>query len=210
MGPKSDGEKIHLAISCLEGKAYEWVEAYIDKEPPPAWLSNFDLFAAKLTNRFSRPCRPYNASAHLKSLKQTDSVAEYANEFHQAADGLGWNDPPLMDQFYCGLKDAVKSELLKVAPQTDLESFIQMAINADDYLQKQALGEPYTQEFSATPSKSHRFFDQREKLPRKSNLCLHCGLYYSSPDYVCNCFTSRTVQTYVGSNHSGLPKSEGG
>ena len=199
MGPKSDGEKIDLAISCLRDEAYEWVEPYIDRDPLPAWLSDFDIFTAMLINKFSRPIRSYNASGYLRSLRQTDSVVEFAYEFLQAAEGLGWNDPPLIDQFYCGLKDEIKDELFKTvsSPPTTFESFIQTAINIDESLleqqqqQQRALEGSSSQARRATQSRPRRFFIQRGKLRRKNNLCPYCGLYRddnNSPDHASNCF----------------------
>jgi hypothetical protein len=134
-----DEAKITYAASYLQGIAFSWVQIHLEKDPPPAWLTDYSLFTAELTNKFGRPDRPHNASAHLRGLRQTGSVASYATEFLQAAAVLGWNDPPLIDHFYGGLKDAVKDELVKTPKPTDLESYIQMATNIDNRLHDRAM-----------------------------------------------------------------------
>ena len=166
MGPKPDVEKINLAVSCLRGKAYEWVEPYLNKDPPPEWLLNFDRFSAEFIRRFSKPGRSHNVSANLNSLKQTGSVADYATAFLQEATPLGWPDAPLKD-YYRGLKSAVRSEFSKVLAPVDLESYIQMAINIDNHLQEQDLEEPRPQtRTTAHPQK--RFHPRGQPVPATS------------------------------------------
>ena len=138
LGIKSDEEKVDYAISRLRDKAHAWAQAYRDKVPTPAWLSDFDLFATELTTRFGKPRNARNVVTHLRSLRQTGSVADYAIEFQQDAAILGWPDETLIDQFERGLKDAVLDELVRVPEPTDLESYIQLAIRIDNRLQQRA------------------------------------------------------------------------
>jgi Retrotransposon gag protein/Zinc knuckle len=139
LGSRPDEEKVSYAISRLRDRAHAWVQAYRDKVPPPAWLSDYDLFAAEFLLRFGKPPNQRNAANNLRSLRQTGSVVDYATEFQQAAAVLGWPDPPLMAQFEHGLKDAVKDELyFRAIDITDLESYIRMAITIDQYLQEKA------------------------------------------------------------------------
>jgi hypothetical protein len=140
LGPEEN--KVRCAISCLRDKAREWIQPFRQMSPPPAWLSDFDLFAAELTNRFGNPHRSRNPSARLRSLKQTGSVADYATEFRQCAAALNWADPPLIDIFYDGLKGEVKRELIRAPYPTDLESCIQQAIDADTCLQELYMEQP--------------------------------------------------------------------
>src|SRR5436190_1072429 len=134
LGSKTEEEKVSYAISRLRDSAFEWVQAYRCKEPRPAWLGNFDSFAEELTHRFSKPVSSHRASARLRTLKQTGSVADYATEFLQAAAALNWPDSPLMDYFYNGLKEAVKDELARAPEPADLDAYLQLAINIDNRL----------------------------------------------------------------------------
>jgi hypothetical protein len=160
MGPKSDSQKVDLAISRLKSKANAWIQPYLTRDPPPPWLSNFDLFAEELTNRFKGPQRLYNVSAPLRSLKQTGSVVDYANEFQSLAAGLGWPDEPLMDFFYCGLKHAVRDEFIGRTPPTNLESFIQMAIHIENHLQEKVWEEPRVLRSTHPPPRKFQPRDQ--------------------------------------------------
>ena len=160
MGPKSDTEKVDLATSRLKSKANAWIQPYLNKDPAPAWLSNFDLFSEELTNRFKGPQRLYNVSAPLRSLKQTGSVTDYASEFQNLAAGLGWPDEPLMDFFYCGLKHAVRDGFIGRTPPTNLESFIQMAIHIENHLQEKAWEEPRVPRSTHPPPRKFQPRDQ--------------------------------------------------
>jgi hypothetical protein len=167
MGPKSDTEKINHAVSCFRDKAYQWVEPYLNRDPPPEWLLNFDRFAAELTRRFGKPGRSHNVSANLNNLKQMGSVADYATAFLQEATPLGWPDAPLKDYFYRGLKSAVRSEFSKTLAPADLESYIQMAINIDNYLQEQESEEPRPQTRTTAQSQK-RFHPRGQPVPSTS------------------------------------------
>jgi hypothetical protein len=205
LGSKSDEEKVAFAISRLRDTAFEWVQAYRSKDPRPEWLGDFDSFAEEIASRFGKPTSSLNASVHLRVLKQTGSVANYATEFLQAAAALNWPDPPLMDAFYHGLKDAVKDELVKAPEPTDLESFIRLASRIDSRLQERAVER--TRAWRAThPPPTYprapataaaqdpgprpqgrssgqprpRLTEAERELRRKNNLCLYCG----SPDHL--------------------------
>jgi hypothetical protein len=206
VGAKSDEEKISHAISRFRGEASEWVKPYRTMDPRPAWLSDFDLFAAELTSRFSPPKRAHNASARLHTLKQTGSVATYATEFLQGAAALKWPDPPLMDLFYRGLKDAVKDALVSTPEPTDLDSYIRLATSIDNRLQERVMERPRAarptyptptpsrgsapattkgpatspQERGATQPKSRSLPEEEKERRRKDNLCLYCA----SPDHI--------------------------
>jgi len=134
-----DKDKIAYAIVRLRGRAHAWVRPYLSRDPRPAWLSDFDIFTTEFSKRFLKPNRSYNTSAHLKSLQQTGSVDNYAIEFRQGAAVLDWPDPPLMDLFYDGLKDAIKDELIRAPRPADLESLIQLATDFDIRLQERFL-----------------------------------------------------------------------
>ena len=49
----------------------------------------------------------------LRSLKQQGSASKYTLEFQQVSLQLAWADPPLIDQYYFGLKEDVKDEILR-------------------------------------------------------------------------------------------------
>ena len=161
MGPRSDSEKVDLTVSRLRGKARDWVDPYLNRDPPPAWLSDFDRFADELTRRFKAPSRTYDVSASLQSLKQTGSVADYATEFQQLAAPLGWDDAPLIDYFYRGLKHAVKKGLVGLPKATSLESLIQLSTDIDNHLQGQDLEEPRP----PRPSQQKKFQPRGQAAP---------------------------------------------
>jgi hypothetical protein len=136
LSSKSEKEKVNYAISRLRDKPRAWVRTYRNQVPPPAWLSNFDLFAAEFANRFDKSRNFRYVLAHIQSLRQTGSVLDYATEFQQDATALGWPDQPLIVQFEKGLKSEILDELAKTPEPTSLESYIQLALRIDDRLQQ--------------------------------------------------------------------------
>ncbi|KAF8748169.1 hypothetical protein RHS01_10985 [Rhizoctonia solani] len=68
-------EQIAFIISCLDGKAHEWLEPYLEEDVvkgnPVSWLHNLDAFWLQFNARWNVQNRTENFRAKLRTLKQT-------------------------------------------------------------------------------------------------------------------------------------------
>ncbi|KAF8756912.1 hypothetical protein RHS01_03679 [Rhizoctonia solani] len=103
-------------ISCLDGKAHEWLEPYLEEDVvkgnPVSWLHNLDAFWLQFNARWNVQNRTENFRAKLRTLKQTKGVQDYYKDFQTYSQGLGYNDPSLRDMFYDGLSHKIKETLM--------------------------------------------------------------------------------------------------
>ncbi|CAE6458520.1 unnamed protein product [Rhizoctonia solani] len=88
-------KQIAFIISCLDGKAHEWLEPYLEEDVVSGACNRTENFWAKLRN-----------------LKQTKSIQEYFKDFQTYSQGLGYNNISLWDMFYDGLSIKIKEFLM--------------------------------------------------------------------------------------------------
>ncbi|KAJ1300966.1 hypothetical protein OPQ81_003391 [Rhizoctonia solani] len=109
-------EQIAFIISCLDGKAHEWLEPYLEddevKGNPVSWLHDVAAFWVQFNARWNVQNRTENFRAKLRALKQTKGVQEYFKDFQVYSQGLGYNDVSLRDMFYDGLTIKIKEMLM--------------------------------------------------------------------------------------------------
>ena len=109
-------EQIAFIISCLEGKAHEWLEPYLEQDivtgTTVPWLHDLDDFWQQFNARWNVSNKTENFRGKFKSLKQTKSVQEYFKDFQTYSQNLGYNDVSLRDFFYDGLSIKVKEILM--------------------------------------------------------------------------------------------------
>src|SRR5215469_2216095 len=128
----NDQSKVLYAASYLRGAAFTWVQPYIDMTDPPAWMTDFSLFAAEINSVFGDPDMAANNFRRLKALKQTGSVATYTAEFRRLASQLSWSDQALVQQYFDGLKDALQDMLVAANYPEELEQLIRMSVRMDN------------------------------------------------------------------------------
>src|SRR3569833_87388 len=134
--------KVRVAGQQLEGRALDWFEPilrdYLEEaedvqdELTLKVFASFDEFAKRLTDTFGNPDEERDAERRLSNLKQRGSAADYAADFRLIAGKLDWEDEPLMNFFYAGLKDSVKDELYKADRPDSLAKFIERAVKIDN------------------------------------------------------------------------------
>ena len=70
-------------------------------------------------------------------MRQTASVSAYAAEFRKYQTRVEWDDTALASQFYRGLKDVVKDDIMRSDRPTTLQAMIDLAIKIDNrYLER--------------------------------------------------------------------------
>lgn len=145
-------DKVVFAGHRLEGDALAWYEPMLrdllgnkegDQDDNTKKLfKKFVKFEEAIKDAFGDPDEERTAERQLALHRQIRSTSEYAAKFKQIATQLGWEDGPLMSQFYEGLKDEVKDELAKQDRPDDFAKYVAMAVRIDNrlYERKQERG----------------------------------------------------------------------
>jgi hypothetical protein len=188
----TDEKKILLAISCLTGPPYNYMEPFLSKISAPAQekpevLTNYQLFTDTITNAYGDSDPTVRAEASLRRLHQTSSTTMYATEFRRLASLVEWNNAALVSQFKVNLRDIVQDELARRPTITNLEDLISEAIDIDNRLfQRQRIKQSTTPTI-ATPmeidttttsgSRHSRNQVNQEERERRANdkACYYCG-----------------------------------
>lgn len=137
-------DKIVFAGHRLEGDALAWYEPALRDfmentdgnrdDNTKELFKKFANFEQNLKETFGDPDADRTAERQLLQLKQTGSATTYVAKFRQLSTHLGWEDEPLMTQFYEGLKDEVKDELAKQDRPDKFTQFTAMAVRIDNRL----------------------------------------------------------------------------
>jgi hypothetical protein len=132
----NDDTKLAYAINLLENEAYEWVKpallTNVDKKP--SYVQTWSEFKKEFLKVFSDVDIKELSYQRLQALKQTGSASSYATEFRRYSLNLDWNDEPLRQHFFRGLKSEVKDRVLSPSDFADLASLIENAIKWDNLL----------------------------------------------------------------------------
>src|SRR5438874_412000 len=120
----SDEEnKVLFAASYLRGTAFNWFQpfqtTYLSEDPPQdseahKLLTSYTEFKKRLTEVFGMVNEKQDAERKILLLQQKGAASTYTTEFAQLNSILGWPNDTLIAQFYKGLKDHVKDELVKI------------------------------------------------------------------------------------------------
>jgi hypothetical protein len=132
-----------LASTRLRGDAFEWIrpqlQRYMDgnvKDPENTHMfEDWDEFKRKIQQVFGSHKEDVKAERDIQHLKQTHSVADFANRFRQHAVQIGWGERALKRMFRQGLKPQVLEEIMRTSVVTDtLDQLINEAIRIDNEL----------------------------------------------------------------------------
>ncbi|GAB1527739.1 hypothetical protein RhiTH_010927 [Rhizoctonia solani] len=152
-------EQIAFIISCLDGKAHEWLEPYLEEDVvkgnPVSWLHNLDAFWLQFNARWNVQNRTENFRAKLRTLKQTKGVQDYYKDFQTYSQGLGYNDPSLRDMFYDGLSHKIK-ETLMVQDYDHADASVTLATLAEKALKVDQRLEQFAAQHKGSSSSSNQ------------------------------------------------------
>ena len=150
----SDTERVLWTVTLFRGAALNWVEGFVQdylknhnngavsramQKDTIEIFHTFDGFKEKLMRVFGEVDEKRQASREVQSLKQRGSAATYTAEFQRNAVKTGWNDEALKEQYYRGLKDAVKDDIAREERPEALEDLIELAIKIDNRNYERAL-----------------------------------------------------------------------
>ena len=131
---QNDHAKITFVATYLRGKAFAWIEPYLNRTDTP-WMFNFELFCFEMMKSLGDPDRTNTMTKRLKQLRQTSSCTNYRTEFDSVAQYLSINDAGLKTYFYDGLKADVKDALALVLHEpSDFKSFQDLCVKIDNRL----------------------------------------------------------------------------
>lgn len=97
-----------------------------------AMFQTFKGFIKHLKATFGPIDEARQAERHIQALRQKGAAITYIAEFQHYAMRTGWNNEALKAQYYRGLKDSVKDELVKEDKPSSLEEMMDLAIRIDN------------------------------------------------------------------------------
>src|SRR5579859_3730355 len=80
------------------------------------------------------PNQVATAERRLHTLRQTGSTATYSAKFEEERQYIIWNDPALRNQYYTGLKDDVKDQIVLAGKPDTLPNLKALVIRIDSHL----------------------------------------------------------------------------
>jgi len=136
---RSEMNKDLFTVSYLKNAAFNWVNLklheFLDKTSKKQMNNKKSIFSnyKKFKNELQRAFRVVNekqaAKRWLHILKMNKSAVKYAAEFQQIAALTDWDDDALVLQYYWGLNETIKDEIVKMDQSEELQNMINIFIN---------------------------------------------------------------------------------
>src|SRR5882724_7641786 len=125
----TDWQRVSYAASYLSDIAMWWWQPILVAFPELSIRNDWGEFIDQLNTYFRQPDLAQASECALRALKMQDyqHVNKYMIEFSEHATHTGWNDAALYGEFYRGLAEHIKDQLLSLdRPQT----FQQLKVDA--------------------------------------------------------------------------------
>ena len=113
---RSDHQHISYAASFLYETALLWWQPNLMGVPKPPIHSDWAEFVSELDKLFGEPYLAQALECALHSLKMPENhhINKYMIEFSEHAAYTGWNNVALYGEFYQGLAERIKDQLLNL------------------------------------------------------------------------------------------------
>src|SRR5467141_3437220 len=158
----TDRQRVSYAASHLSEIAVLWWRPNLILDPEPSIRSDWSEFVEQLNVFFGQPDLAQASECALRALKMQDyqHVNKYMIEFYEHATHTGWNDAALYGEFYRGLAERIKDQLVSLERPATFQQLKTDALRCDShYWERQ--GEKGTptgwnrqSAFATTPSKT--------------------------------------------------------
>src|SRR5882724_3222940 len=125
----TDCQRVSYAASYLSDITMLWWQPILVTFPELSIRNDWGEFVNQLNTYFGQPYLAQASKCTLHALKMYDHqhVNKYMIEFSEHTTHMGWNDVVLYGEFYWGLAECIKDQLLLLdLPQT----FQQLKVNA--------------------------------------------------------------------------------
>jgi len=136
---RSEMNKGLFTISYLKNAAFNWVDLklheFLDKTPKKQMnnkkfiFSDYKKFKDELQRAFKVVDEKWAAERRLHILKMNKLTVKYAAEFQQIAALMNWDDDALVSQYYWGLNETIKDEIVRMDRPEELQNMINIFIN---------------------------------------------------------------------------------
>lgn len=203
----SDTERVLFVVTLLKGEALNWIEGFVvdymkyksasgsvtktmQRGTQEIFLS-YAGFVRRIRATFGEVDEVRQAERAIQMLRQRGSAATYTAEFQRQAIKTGWDDRALKAQYYRGLKDAVKDELVKQERPDNMEELVEQAVNIDNRLYERALEKRgfydtnhkrrdhrparYTEPMELDATDRRELPQQKKQEYMEKKLCFNCG-----------------------------------
>src|SRR5882672_4701166 len=138
-----------------------WWQPNLILDPEPSICSYWSEFVEQLNVFFGQPNPAQASKCALCTLKMQDyqHVNKYMIEFSEHATHMGWNDAALYGEFYQGLAERIKDQLVLLECPTTFQQLKTDALRCDShYWERQGekgtpTGQNRQSAFATTPSK---------------------------------------------------------
>src|SRR5882672_10585322 len=100
-----------------------WWQPNLVLDPEPSIRSDWSEFVEQLNVFFGQPDLAQASECALRTLKMIDyqHVNKYMIEFSEHATHMGWNDVALYGEFYQGLAERIKDQLMSLERPTTFQ-----------------------------------------------------------------------------------------
>jgi len=130
-----------FTVSYLKDAAFNWVDLklheFLDKTSKK-WMnnkksifSNYKKFKDELQRAFKVVDKKQAAERRLHILKINKLTVKYAAEFQWITALTDWDDDALVSQYYWGLNETIKDEIVRMNWPEELQDMINTFINID-------------------------------------------------------------------------------
>ncbi len=136
---RSEMDKGLFTISYLKNAAFDWVDLklheFLDKTLKKQMnnkefiFDDYKKFKDELQRAFKVVDEKQAAERQLHILKMNKSAAKYAAEFQWIAALMNWDDDTLVLQYYWGLNETIKDEIVRMNWSEELQDMIDIFIN---------------------------------------------------------------------------------
>jgi len=138
-----------FTISYLKNAAFNWVDLklheFLDKTLKK-WMNdkkfifnNYKKFKDELQRAFRVVNKKWAAERQLHILKMNKLTVKYAAEFQQIAALMNWDNDTLVSQYYWGLNETIKDEIVRMNQPEELQNMINIFININSHQWKQQM-----------------------------------------------------------------------
>ena len=139
---KSVEDKVLFTLIYFRGNAFTWFQHYLkdflgkelgDRENETQIIFNSSQqFEARLRRVFEDIDKKRTAERQLYELRQKGSAVSYSVSFQHIAANTEWDDVALISQFYRGLREEVKDEIVRTDRSENLTKMIIRAVIIDN------------------------------------------------------------------------------
>ncbi len=152
-----------FTVLYLKNAAFDWVNLKLHEflnKTPKKWMNNkkfifnnYKKFKNELWRAFKVVNEKWAAKRQLHVLKMNKLTVKYAAEFQWIAALMNWDDDTLVLQYYWGLNETIKDEIVRMNQPEELQNMINIFINIDSCQWKQQM--KHTEHYTLKMWKRH-------------------------------------------------------